>query len=182
MEERIESDGPSPNPSDQDEQEELEEEIEQMDRPLGAEDHTTAEEGLEGDSLDDDSHGRSPTAADAGQRSRRRSSRRTSPTTSPSFWANPGSRRASWRPKTRPCTFGTRRRAPPTIPTTTSTNELSYPRSNARQRIGDCRSNGESKSGCSRSAHARTSATAGVSSSGGTRQVQLYLRSSSSWK
>ena len=53
MEERIESDGPSPNPSDQDEQEELEEEIEQMDRPLGAEDHTTAEEGLEGDSLEE---------------------------------------------------------------------------------------------------------------------------------
>ena len=53
MEERIESDGPPPNPSDQDEQEELEEEIEQMDRPLGAEDHTTAEEGLEGDSLDE---------------------------------------------------------------------------------------------------------------------------------
>jgi len=53
MEERIESDGPSPNPSDQDELEELEEEIEQMDRPLGAEDHTTAEEGLEGDSLDE---------------------------------------------------------------------------------------------------------------------------------
>ena len=53
MEERIESEGPSPNPSDQDEQEELEEEIEQMDRPLGAEDRTTAEEVLEGDSLDE---------------------------------------------------------------------------------------------------------------------------------
>ena len=53
MEERIESEGPSPNPSDQDEQEELEEEIEQMDRPLGAEDHTTAAEVLAGDTLDE---------------------------------------------------------------------------------------------------------------------------------
>jgi hypothetical protein len=53
MEERTESEGPSPNPSDQDALEELEEEIEQMDRPLGAEDHTTAEEGLEGDTLDE---------------------------------------------------------------------------------------------------------------------------------
>jgi hypothetical protein len=53
MDERMEGDGPSPNPSDQDPLEELEEEIEQMDRSLGAEDHTTAEEGLEGDSLDE---------------------------------------------------------------------------------------------------------------------------------
>jgi hypothetical protein len=72
MEERIESEGPSPTPSDQDEQEELEEEIEQMDRPLGAEDHTTAEEGLEGDTIDErlarevpDRGGRRPEGATA---------------------------------------------------------------------------------------------------------------------
>ncbi len=182
MEERIESDGPSPNPSDQDEQEELEEEIEQMDRPLGAEDHTTAEEGLEGDSLDE------RLAREVPDRGGRRPEEPTTiveedePDDEPELSVNSASRRASCRPRRRPCTCGTRRRAPPTIRTTTSTNEPDYPRSYARQRIGECRSNGTSKSGCSRSAHARTSATAGASSSGGTRQVQLYFRSSSSWK
>ena len=84
MEERIESEGPSPNPSDQDEPEELEEEIEQMDRPLGAEDPTTAEEVLEGDSLDERLAREVPIAAGDARRSRRRSWRRTSPTTSQS--------------------------------------------------------------------------------------------------
>jgi hypothetical protein len=51
--ERIESDGPSPNPSDQDPLEELEIEIEDLDRPLGAEERTTASEGLEGDTMDE---------------------------------------------------------------------------------------------------------------------------------
>ena len=83
MEERIESEGPSPNPSDKDEQEELEEEIEQMDRPLGAEDHTTAEEGLEGDSLDERLAREVPDRGGRRRRSPRRSSRRTSPTTNP---------------------------------------------------------------------------------------------------
>ncbi len=53
MEERTEGDGPPPNPSDQDPLEELEEEIEQMDRPLGAEERTTAAESLEGDTMDE---------------------------------------------------------------------------------------------------------------------------------
>jgi hypothetical protein len=53
MEDRIESDGPSPNPSDQDPLEELEEEIEQMDRPLGVDERTTAAETVEGDTLDE---------------------------------------------------------------------------------------------------------------------------------
>ena len=52
MEDRMQSDGPSPNPSDQDPLEELEEEIEQMDRPLGVDERTTAAEIVEGDTLD----------------------------------------------------------------------------------------------------------------------------------
>ena len=53
MRERPESEGPPPSSSDLDPLEELEEEIELMDRPLGADDHTTAAEGLRGDSLDE---------------------------------------------------------------------------------------------------------------------------------
>jgi hypothetical protein len=53
MPERLEGDGPPPNPSDEDPLEELEEEIEHMDRPLGVDEHTTAAEALEGDSLDE---------------------------------------------------------------------------------------------------------------------------------
>jgi hypothetical protein len=49
----LEGDGPSPNPSDDDVLEEMEEEIEERDRPLGVEDHTTASEQREGDSLDE---------------------------------------------------------------------------------------------------------------------------------
>jgi hypothetical protein len=49
----LEGDGPSPNPSDDDVLEEIEEEIEQMDRPLGAEQRTTATESHEGDTLDE---------------------------------------------------------------------------------------------------------------------------------
>jgi hypothetical protein len=49
----LEGDGPSPNTSDDDAQEEMEEEIENMDRPLGAEDHTTASEQREGDTIDE---------------------------------------------------------------------------------------------------------------------------------
>jgi hypothetical protein len=64
----LEGDGPSPNPSDDDVLEEMEEEIEEMDRPLGVDDHTTASEQREGDSLDErvarevpDRGGRRPT-------------------------------------------------------------------------------------------------------------------------
>lgn len=53
MQERMEGEGPPPSPSDQDPLEELEEEIELMDRPLGADERTTATEGLEGDTLDE---------------------------------------------------------------------------------------------------------------------------------
>ena len=67
MEDRMEGDGPSPSPSDQDPMEELEEEIEQMDRPVGVDERTTATETLEGDTLDErlarevqDSGGRRP--------------------------------------------------------------------------------------------------------------------------
>ncbi len=49
----LEGDGPSPNPSDDDVAEEMEEQIEDMDRPLGVEDHTTASEQREGDTLDE---------------------------------------------------------------------------------------------------------------------------------
>jgi hypothetical protein len=49
----LEGDGPSPNPSDDDVLEEMEEEIEDMDRPLGAEDRTTASEQREGDTMDE---------------------------------------------------------------------------------------------------------------------------------
>ncbi|MBA3691787.1 MAG: hypothetical protein H0W82_10320 [Actinobacteria bacterium] len=49
----LEGDGPSPNPSDDDVAEEMEEQIEDMDRPLGAEDHTTASEQREGDTIDE---------------------------------------------------------------------------------------------------------------------------------
>jgi hypothetical protein len=53
MQERMEGEGPPPSPSDQDPLEELEEEIELMDRPLGADERTTATEGVEGDTLDE---------------------------------------------------------------------------------------------------------------------------------
>jgi hypothetical protein len=53
MPERLEGDGPPPNPSDEDPLEELEEEIEQQERPLGADERTTATETLEGDTLDE---------------------------------------------------------------------------------------------------------------------------------
>lgn len=49
----LEGDGPSPDPSDDDVLEEMEEEIEDMDRPLGVEDHTTASEQREGDTIDE---------------------------------------------------------------------------------------------------------------------------------
>ncbi len=49
----LEGDGPSPNPSDDDVAEEMEEQIEDMDRPLGVEDHTTASEQREGDTIDE---------------------------------------------------------------------------------------------------------------------------------
>jgi hypothetical protein len=64
----LEGDGPSPNSSDDDMSEEMEEEIEEMDRPVGVDDHTTASEQREGDSLDErvarevpDRGGRRPT-------------------------------------------------------------------------------------------------------------------------
>jgi hypothetical protein len=53
MNDRNESEGPSPSPSDEDPLEELEEEIEQLERPLGVDERTTAEETLEGDTLDE---------------------------------------------------------------------------------------------------------------------------------
>jgi hypothetical protein len=49
----LEGDGPPPNTSDDDVMEEMEEEIEDMDRPLGAEDHTTAAEQRAGDTIDE---------------------------------------------------------------------------------------------------------------------------------
>ena len=61
----LEGDGPSPNPSDGDALEELEQQIEDMDRPLGVEDHTTAAEQREGDTLDERlAREVSPSAAD----------------------------------------------------------------------------------------------------------------------
>ena len=48
-----EAEGPSPSPSDPDPLDELELEIEDLDRPLGAEGRTTAEEGLQGEGLDE---------------------------------------------------------------------------------------------------------------------------------
>jgi hypothetical protein len=70
VEDRIESDGPSPSPSDQDPLEELEEEIEQMDRPVGVDERTTATETTEGDTMDErlaretaDQGGRRPEAS-----------------------------------------------------------------------------------------------------------------------
>ena len=53
MTERLDGDGPPPDPSDEDQLEGLEERIGSMDRPLGAEDHTTAAEGVAGDTLDE---------------------------------------------------------------------------------------------------------------------------------
>ncbi len=49
----LEGDGPSPNPSDDDVAEEMEQQIEDMDRPLGVEDHTTVSEQREGDTIDE---------------------------------------------------------------------------------------------------------------------------------
>lgn len=47
------TEGPSPNDDDADEGEAMEMFISAMDRPLGSEDHTTAEEQREGDTIDD---------------------------------------------------------------------------------------------------------------------------------
>ncbi|MET0802219.1 MAG: hypothetical protein ABWZ53_13760 [Actinomycetota bacterium] len=47
------AEGPSPNDDDADEGEAMETFISGMDRPLGSEDHTTAEEQREGDTIDD---------------------------------------------------------------------------------------------------------------------------------
>lgn len=51
MTDHAEGDGPSLGPSDQDPLEALEEEIEQMDRPVGVDERTTATESLEGDTM-----------------------------------------------------------------------------------------------------------------------------------
>ena len=51
--EHQEADGPPPNPSDADPLEELEIAIEDLERPLGSDERTTAAEGLEGETLDE---------------------------------------------------------------------------------------------------------------------------------
>jgi hypothetical protein len=51
--ERIEDDGPPPSPSDDDPQVTMEEHIEEMHRPYGSNEHTTALEQRRGDSIDD---------------------------------------------------------------------------------------------------------------------------------
>jgi hypothetical protein len=49
----LAGDGPSPNGSDDDPMAELEEEIEDMDRPQGSDERTTAAESLRGDTMDE---------------------------------------------------------------------------------------------------------------------------------
>ena len=48
-----EAEGPAPNPSDADPLEELEIEIEDLERPLGTDERTTAAEGREGETMDE---------------------------------------------------------------------------------------------------------------------------------
>ena len=49
----LAGEGPSPNTSDDDPLAELEEEIEDMDRPQGVDERTTAAESVEGDTMDE---------------------------------------------------------------------------------------------------------------------------------